>query len=61
MASPSARFQGATVVAITATILGAGWLLADGPGESPSATFYEPFRVPLVDVLVGKDEEDRGK
>ena len=51
------------MVAMTATILDAGSARADGPDETSSATFYEPLHVPLVnvDVLVGEDEEDRGK
>ena len=63
MSGPSARLQGAPVVAMTATILDAGSVRADGPDETSSATFYEPLHVPLVnvDVLVGEDEEDRGK
>ena len=63
MASPSARLQGAPVVVMTATILDAGSARANGPDDTPSSTFYEPPHVPLVnvDVLVGEDEEDRGK
>ena len=63
MGSASARIQGATAVAITATFFGAGWLMADGPDETPSATFYRPLRVPLVnvDVMVGEGDEDWGK
>jgi len=62
MGSTFARIQGATVVAITATIIGAGWLIADGPDETPSVTFYRPLHVPLVnvDVVVGEGDEDQG-
>jgi len=52
MGSQSAVIQGATAVALAATLLGAGWLAADGPDETPSATFYEPLHVPLVNVEV---------
>jgi len=40
------------VAAIALTILSIGWLMADDPVETPSATFFEPLRVPLVNVEV---------
>ena len=41
-----------TVVAIASTILSIGWVMADDPVETPSAIFYEPLRVPLINVEV---------
>ena len=55
---PSARRQVATVVAVASTILGIGWVMADDPIETPSATFYEPLRVPLVNVEVVVTDRD---
>ncbi|MCK5375891.1 MAG: VWA domain-containing protein [Acidobacteria bacterium] len=48
----------ATVAAIALTILSIGWLMADDPAETPSATFFEPLRVPLVNVEVVVTDRD---
>ena len=46
------RFLTVAVIALIAISLGVKWLVADELAEEPAATFFEPYRVPLVSVEV---------
>jgi len=50
--------RSAAIFGLFAIALGAGWLTADELADEPAATFFEPYRVPLVSVEVVATDKD---
>jgi VWFA-related protein len=50
--------RSAAIFGLIAIALGAGWLTADELADEPAATFFEPYRVPLVSVEVVATDKD---
>jgi len=59
--SPKRRFgchRWAAISGLFAIALSSGWLTADELADEPAATFFEPYRVPLVSVEVVATDKD---
>jgi VWFA-related protein len=50
--------RSAAICGLFAIALSAGWLTADELADEPAATFFEPYRVPLVSVEVVATDKD---
>ena len=50
--------RSAAIFGLFAIALSAGWLTADELADEPAATFFEPYRVPLVSIEVVATDKD---